>query len=133
MVLSVFLCYIRNNLVTTVILKVQIYIWQLLTLQVKKALKDQLIFNRVNFSNTQAVKNNTGSGTTPNPKQYIALPDKGNDVPDNKEVVSKLSLLYNFQFIVKLLLYLESRLGLLAGQTFITEISQKLVGSFPFW
>ncbi|MBA7665860.1 hypothetical protein ES703_73934 [subsurface metagenome] len=50
--------------------------------------------NRVNTGDTQTVKDNTGSGTTSNPKQDVVLLGKGDDVPNDKEVVGELGLLY---------------------------------------
>ena len=60
------------------------------------------------------------------------LLDKGDDIPDNKEVISELGLLYYLKFIIKSLLYLWSRLGVVLGQTLIAKISQKLVSRLPF-
>ncbi|MBA7543683.1 hypothetical protein ES705_36020 [subsurface metagenome] len=77
------------------------------------------------------MKDNAGSSTTSNPKQDVVLPGKGNDVPDDKEVVSKLGLLYYLQLIAKSLLYLRGRLGIVLRQTLITKVSQKLVGGLP--
>ncbi|MBA7646086.1 hypothetical protein ES703_53847 [subsurface metagenome] len=130
MVLPVFLRYIGDDLVTAVILKIQINIRQLLTLQVEKALKDQLIFNRVNLSNTQTAKDNAGGSTTPNPEQDVMLFGEGDNVPDNKEVVGKLSLLYYLQLVVKSLPYFGGKGGVVLMQIVMTEVSQKLVSSF---
>jgi hypothetical protein len=52
---------------------------------------------------------------------------KGNDVPDNEEVVSKLGMFNYLQLIVKTLLYLWDRLGVVLRQALITEASQELV------
>ena len=81
-----------------------------MALHVKEALEDQLIFNRVNLGDTQAVKDNAGSSTTSNPEQYIVLLGEGDDVPDNKEVVGELGLFYYLQFMVESLLYIWARL-----------------------
>ena len=90
------------------------------------------MFNRVTRSETQAMKDNTGSRTSPNPEQNVLLSGKRNKVPDNQEVVSKLGLLYYLQLIAKSLLYLRGRLGVVLRQTLITKVSQKLVGGLPF-
>ena len=132
MVLPIFLGNIGDDFITAIILKIQIYIRQLLTLHVKKALKDQLIFNRVNFGDAQAVEGNAGGGATSNPKKDVVLLGEGDDVPDDEEIVGKLGLPYYFQLVVKSLFYLRGRLGVILTQTLITEVSQKLVGSFIF-
>ena len=78
------------------------------------------------------MEDNTGGGTTPDPEQYIVLLGEGDDIPDDKEVVGELGLLYYLQLIVKPLLYLRGRIGIVFRQTLVTEVSQKLVGSFFF-
>ena len=112
MVLPVLLRDVGNDLVTAVILKILIDVWHFLALQIEKALKDQLVLNRVNGGNTQAVKDNAGGGTTSNSEQDVAFLGKGDDIPDDEEIIGKLGLLDYFQLIVKPLLYLRGRLGI---------------------
>ncbi len=128
MVLSVFLCYIGDNLVTPVILEIQVYIREFYSFFVEKPFKDQPVFNRVNLSDTQAVKDNAGCSTTPDPEQYVVLSGKGNYIPDNQNVIGKLSLLDDFQFMVKPFFYLGRSVGIILRQALITEVGQKLVG-----
>ena len=112
MVRSIFTGYIGDNLITAVILKIQVYIRHFLALQIEKPLKDQLMRNRVNRSDAQTMQDNTGGSTPPNPEQNLLFSGKRNKVPDNQEVVGKLGLFYYLQLIGQSLLYLRRGVGI---------------------
>ncbi len=84
-----------------------------MTFQVKKTLEDQLVFNRVNFSDTEAVQNNARRGATADTEQYVVFLDKGDNIPDLQEIVGKLGLGYYFQFIFETLSYFRGRVSVI--------------------
>ncbi|MBA7675794.1 hypothetical protein ES703_84032 [subsurface metagenome] len=115
MVLAVSLRDIGYDLITAGVLEVQIYIGHLLALQVKKALEDQLILNRVNLGDAQAAQDDAGGGAAPDPEENLTLLGEGDDVPDNEQVVGKLGLLYYLQLVVEPFFYLRGGVGVVLG------------------
>ena len=79
------------------------------------------------------MENDTSRSATPDTKKDVLFLGEGDNVPDNQEIIGKLSLPYYLQFIVKSLLYLWGRLGIVMVQTVIAKLSQKLVRCLAFW
>lgn len=108
-VVPVFPGDIGDNLIAPVVLEIQVDIRHLLALYVKKTLENQPVRQRVDVGYPQAVEDNAGSGAAADSEQDILFTDEGDDIMDYQEIIGKLGLLYDIEFVFKSLYNLWRR------------------------
>ena len=83
MLRSVLSCDVGDELVTAVVLEVQVDVGHFVALNVEEALKDQAVFQRVDVRDSETVEDNAARGASPHPEQDPVLSGIGADVHDD--------------------------------------------------
>ena len=97
--LTIFIRHPTKHITSPVIIKVNINIGQRNTVGIQKTLEQQIIFNRVNLRNLQAISYcRTGSRTTPRSNRHTHVTTCCNKVLHNQEVPREPHGLHDIQF-----------------------------------
>ena len=102
MVTTIFICCIPNHLIAVTRVKVHIDIGHSDTTRIQESFKQQVVLDRVQVGNAQAIRNCTSSGRSTartNTNRMVAR--VANHVPHNQEVRTEAHLFNSLQFEIE--------------------------------
>ena len=102
---------VADDLVAAGVLEVQVDIRHLAPLDVEKALENELVLQRVDLGDAQAVQHDAGGGAAAHVEKNIFLVHEPDDVPDHQEIVGELRLFDDVQFVFQAFFHFGGGLG----------------------
>src|SRR5205085_6399812 len=107
------------------IIKIGVDIGHGLTVGIKEALKQQIVFNRIDIRNANAIRHHAaGSRTTSWTNEYATLTTGFNKIAYNKEVTGKAHCFNSKQFKVQPLAYFFGYLAIALFCPFVSKVMQ---------